>query len=93
MLPKRPVHAVGVKGLALFVPEQAQAHMKDLQVQDKYGVKYLRNWVDEGEGKIWCLVDAPIRRRPSGFTAKPMGWSLTKSTRLRKGGNPLPCSE
>jgi hypothetical protein len=37
----------------------AEAHMKDLQTQDRYGVRYLRYWVDEGEGKIFCLVDAP----------------------------------
>jgi len=37
----------------------AGAHMADLQTQDQYGVKYLRYWVDEGQGKIFCLVDAP----------------------------------
>jgi hypothetical protein len=33
--------------------------MADLQTQDRYGVRYLRYWVDEGTGKIFCLVDAP----------------------------------
>ena len=28
----------------------AAAHAKDLEVQDKYGVKYLRYWFDEGTG-------------------------------------------
>jgi Protein of unknown function (DUF4242) len=37
----------------------AEAHMKDLEVQGRYGVRYVRYWVDETEGKIWCLVDAP----------------------------------
>ena len=37
----------------------ANAHMADLQTQDRYGVRYLRYWVDEGQGKIFCLVDAP----------------------------------
>jgi len=37
----------------------AEAHSKDLQTQDQYGVRYLRYWVDEGQGKIFCLVDAP----------------------------------
>ena len=37
----------------------AQAHMADLKTQDEYGVHYLRYWVDEGTGKIFCLVDAP----------------------------------
>jgi hypothetical protein len=37
----------------------AKAHMKDLETQDSHGVKYLRYWVDEGAGKIFCLVEAP----------------------------------
>lgn len=37
----------------------AKAHMADLQTQDRYGVRYVRYWVDEGQGKIFCLVDAP----------------------------------
>ena len=37
----------------------AQAHLADLQTQDRHGVHYLRYWVDEGAGKIFCLVDAP----------------------------------
>jgi hypothetical protein len=37
----------------------AEAHKKDLEVQGKYGVKYLKYWVDEKEGNVYCLVDAP----------------------------------
>ncbi|MFN2543468.1 MAG: DUF4242 domain-containing protein [Actinomycetota bacterium] len=37
----------------------AQAHAADVATQDKYGVKYLKYWVDEGSGKVFCLVDAP----------------------------------
>jgi hypothetical protein len=37
----------------------ADAHMKDLQEQAKHGVNYLKYWVDENQGKIFCLVDAP----------------------------------
>jgi len=39
----------------------AAAHMKDLEEQDKHGVKYLRYWVDEKAGKIFCLVEAPSK--------------------------------
>jgi uncharacterized protein DUF4242 len=37
----------------------AQAHEKDLQTQDRYGVNYLRYWVDEANGTIVCLAEAP----------------------------------
>ncbi len=36
----------------------AGAHMKDLETQGRYGVNYLRYWVDEAAGKIFCLVEA-----------------------------------
>jgi hypothetical protein len=41
------------------VGDVAKAHMADLQTQGKYDVQYLRYWVDESQGKIFCLVDAP----------------------------------
>jgi hypothetical protein len=37
----------------------AKAHAADLAHQDAHGVHYLRYWVDESAGKIFCLVDAP----------------------------------
>ena len=37
----------------------AGAHEADLKTQEAYGVKYLRYWVDETEGKVFCLVEAP----------------------------------
>jgi Protein of unknown function (DUF4242) len=37
----------------------AKAHAADLQTQGEHGVRYLRYWVDEQHGKIFCLVDAP----------------------------------
>jgi hypothetical protein len=37
----------------------AGAHTKDLETQDRYGVKYHKYWFDEGQGRIFCLVEAP----------------------------------
>ena len=37
----------------------AEAHAKDLAVQGKYGVNYVKYWVDEKSEKVFCLVDAP----------------------------------
>ena len=39
--------------------EVAKAHAADLEVQDKYGVNYLKYWVNESCGKVFCLVEAP----------------------------------
>ena len=46
-------------GNPVSLDEVASAHAADLQTQDEYGVHYLRYWVDESEGQIFCLVDAP----------------------------------
>jgi class 3 adenylate cyclase len=37
----------------------AEAHQRDLLVQDDYGVKFLTYWFDEARGLAFCLVDAP----------------------------------
>jgi hypothetical protein len=38
--------------------EVAAAHEKDLAVQNKYGVQFLKYWVDESQGIIYCLSSA-----------------------------------
>jgi hypothetical protein len=53
----------------------AEAHLADLRTQDRYGVHYLRYWVDEAAGRIFCLVDAPdaaanrVHRESHGLVA------------------------
>jgi hypothetical protein len=37
----------------------ADAHLKDLETQKKYGVEYKKYWLDESTGTIFCLVEAP----------------------------------
>jgi uncharacterized protein DUF4242 len=55
----------------------AKAHIADLQTQGKYDVRYLRYWVDEKEGKVFCLVEAPsaeaasdVHREAHGLVAE-----------------------
>ena len=50
------VHSLG-GGVTLA--DVAQAHEADLKTQSDYGVDYQRYWVDEQEGAIFCLVEAP----------------------------------
>ena len=37
----------------------AEAHKADLQAQGRHDVRYLRYWVNEQQGTIFCLVEAP----------------------------------
>ena len=41
------------------VEDVARAHVADLQTQGAYDVRYLRYWVNEEQGKVFCLVEAP----------------------------------
>jgi hypothetical protein len=48
----------------------------DLQIQAGHDVRYLRYWVDERGGKVFCLVEAPsgaaaatVHRRAHGLVA------------------------
>jgi hypothetical protein len=41
------------------IDDVAKAHAADLEHQGAHDVNYLRYWVDEEQGKIFCLVDAP----------------------------------
>lgn len=52
------------------------AHEADLATQEKFGVRYLQYWFDEGSGKVFCLVEAPtaeaateVHRRAHGLVA------------------------
>ena len=56
--------------------DAAGAHEADLATQCAYGVNYLRYWVDEEAGKIFCLVEAPdaeaantVHRQAHGLVA------------------------
>jgi hypothetical protein len=43
----------------------AKAHLADLQTQAAYDVRYLRYWVDEQGGQVFCLVEAPTAEAAS----------------------------
>jgi class 3 adenylate cyclase len=47
----------GMKGMK--IEEVERAHMQDIAVQDKHRVLYHKFWVNEEEGTIFCLVEAP----------------------------------
>lgn len=35
------------------------AHQADLEVQARFGVRFVRYWYDEKTGKVFCLSEAP----------------------------------
>src|SRR5579872_7029239 len=51
----------------------AKLHVKDLEVQDKYGVKFLTYWYDSARGTTFCLVDAPNKEMADTVHAEAHG--------------------
>ena len=37
----------------------AGAHQRDLEVQGRHDVKYLKYWFNDRSGEVFCLIDAP----------------------------------
>ena len=46
-------------GPGVTMDDVAKAHQADLAAQGEHDVSYLRYWVDEAEGRVFCLVEAP----------------------------------
>lgn len=45
-----------VKGSA---EDLADAHRRDIEVQEKYGVEYKTYWTGDEDGVVFCLFEAP----------------------------------
>jgi hypothetical protein len=63
----------------------AGAHRKDLEVQEKYGVKYLRYWYDEGTGKVFCLVEAPSKEAAAAVHREAHGLVADEIIEVKEG--------
>src|SRR5579862_148551 len=55
----------------------AAAHLADVETQGKYGVVYHKYWLNESQGKVFCLCSAPnpeaatsVHREAHGLVAE-----------------------
>jgi Protein of unknown function (DUF4242) len=63
-------------GNGVTMDDVAKAHQADLTIQGEHDVRYLRYWVDEAKGEVFCLVEAPdataaaeVHRKAHGLVA------------------------
>jgi class 3 adenylate cyclase len=56
----------------------ARLHIKDLEIQDKYGVKFLTYWYDAERRTNFCLVDAPDKETADKVHAEAHGHVANK---------------
>jgi hypothetical protein len=63
----------------------AKAHLADLQTQAAHDVRYLRYWVDEGNGRVFCLVEAPSAEAAANVHREAHGLVADNIYRVQEG--------
>jgi hypothetical protein len=70
-------------GVAL--DDVAKAHLADLQTQGAHDVEYLRYWVDETAGRVFCLVEAPSAEAAAAVHREAHGLVADHIYRVQEG--------
>ena len=63
----------------------ANAHLADLKTQAAYDVQYLRYWVDEAAGRVFCLVEAPSAQAAADVHREAHGLLADHIYRVQEG--------
>ena len=63
----------------------ADAHRKDLEVQRKHGVRYLKYWFNEDDGTVFCLCDAPNKEAADAVHREAHGLRADEIIEVREG--------
>jgi hypothetical protein len=63
----------------------AEAHRKDLEVQGKHGVNYLRYWFNEADGTVFCLCEAPSKEAADLVHREAHGLAADEIIEVREG--------
>ena len=77
------VHSLGDP---VTLDDVKQAHDADLRTQGPHGVDYVRYWVDEAAGKIFCLVEAPSANVAAEVHREAHGLVAQEIYRVTEGG-------
>ena len=73
----------GVEGLT--AKGVAEAHQRDVDVQEKHGVRYLRYWFNEQERLVHCLVDAPSKEAAAAVHREAHGLAADDIVEVQEG--------
>ncbi len=64
----------------------AEAHKKDLEVQSKYGVRYLKYWYDQSTERVFCLVEGPSKEAVEAVHREAHGNIADEIIEVTEGG-------
>ena len=73
----------GVDGLT--AQAVAEAHKKDLEVQQKHGVKFLKYWYNEADGTVFCLSEAPNKEAAMAVHSEAHGLVADEIIEVKEG--------
>ena len=73
------------KVTGLTAKAAADAHKKDLQVQGKHGVKYLKYWIDKKAGRVFCLFEAPSKEAGEKVHREAHGMVADETFEVKEG--------
>jgi hypothetical protein len=63
----------------------ADAHRRDVEIQQKHGVDYRNYWFNEAEGRVYCLVEAPSKEAAETVHREAHGLVADDIVEVREG--------
>ena len=89
-VPKGGLHYATIhgppQGCRRFDPEAvADAHRKDVEIQEKYGVKYHRYWFNDETGEVFCLAEAPNKEAAEAVHREAHGLMADEIVEVKEG--------
>jgi hypothetical protein len=76
-------HHKNVEGLT--AEAVADAHKKDVEIQEQYGVKYHRYWFNEESGEVFCLAEAPSKEAAEAVHREAHGLVADEIIEVKEG--------
>ncbi len=73
----------GVEGLT--AEAVAGAQQRDLEVQPKHEVNYLKYWFNEADGTVFCLCEAPSKEAAEAVHREAHGLVADEITEVKEG--------
>jgi hypothetical protein len=63
----------------------AGAHARDVAVQGKHGVRYLKYWFNEKNGRVHCLCEAPSKEAAEAVHREAHGLVADEIVEVKEG--------
>jgi hypothetical protein len=63
----------------------AEAHRKDLEVQARHNVKYLKYWFNEADDAVFCLGEAPNKEAAEAVHREVHGLVANEIIEVKEG--------